>query len=777
MKKVVKKLLLITVMTVLCMAVAVMAGAVTYNGECGAQGNNLTWEINTDTATLYIRGTGDMANYESRWYGTTAPWNEYYENAGFSYVVIEDGVTSIGNYAFGTESIRINIGAGVKSIGVLPFGIGVKSIGISEDNPYFKVEEDGNVYSKDGKDLVYVLEDIYDSYTVAYGVERILPYSFAYSTLGSMELIDMYIPETVTDISESAFHGVKANYPKMIVDDANPVYSSDDVGVLFDKEKKTLFRAPCVQGSLIFKDYFVPETVEVIAPYAFYGYNSMDKVFLTDNVTKIGSHAFEGFEGNGSKLYIPESVTSLASDFVTENGYIGGGMFVYYEGTEAEWNNLYKGSYADSEGEVYLTVYFEHIHVNDEITETCTGTEYRCVVCETVNVIEENGNGHNWRVSDYDNESCDEGRTVWYYCDECDEEKTVYYTEHSWYEDAECKQEPTCGNYGYYFYRCKNCYDIKTEDIPPTGNHSIIWFSNNDATCTEDGTKVAVCENCESGELEYAVDEGSALGHDYNAWIDLSDVSCTQDGISVRSCKRCALIDVEKEKAYGHDDNNGDGKCDECKVVLESSGTVTPDAPHTEHTYSKWVTEGAISYRQCTECGHIEIKFVTTDGDIEIEYPNQSEQPDCSFDVEAVEGEEFVLIEEKVSEGIGTEFEVLKAFDINLKNSDGVHVQPDGSVKVKLPLGWEKDGSYKVYRDNGDGTFTDMNAVRQGSHMVFDTDHFSVYIIVEETASSAPDDTTPEAPEENKKEDNVFSFLRDFLNNLLDFFRKLFGIA
>jgi hypothetical protein len=34
----------------------------------------------------------------------------------------------------------------------------------------------------------------------------------------------------------------------------------------------------------------------------------------------------------------------------------------------------------------------------------------------------------------------------------------------------------------------------------------------------------------------------------------------------------------------------------------------------------------------------------------------------------------------------------------------------------------------------------------------------------------------PSEPQEPEKESNVFSFLTEFLNNLLDFFRKLFGI-
>ena len=83
-----------------------------------------------------------------------------------------------------------------------------------------------------------------------------------------------------------------------------------------------------------------------------------------------------------------------------------------------------------------------------------------------------------------------------------------------------------------------------------------------------------------------------------------------------------------------------------------------------------------------------------------------------------------------------------KGFDITLTNQDGVDIQPDGTVKVKLPLDWEKEGNYKVYRVENDGSFTDMNAYQQGSHMVFETDHFSIYVIV-----FTPDETTEEEPE------------------------------
>jgi len=66
------------------------------SGTCGAEGNNgdnLTWILD-DEGVLTISGTGAMANWRKKmspWYGI------YYKVKS---VVIEDGVTSIGNYAF-----------------------------------------------------------------------------------------------------------------------------------------------------------------------------------------------------------------------------------------------------------------------------------------------------------------------------------------------------------------------------------------------------------------------------------------------------------------------------------------------------------------------------------------------------------------------------------------------------------------------------------------------------------------------------------------------------
>ena len=79
------------------------------NGTCGAQGNesSVTWSLDSD-GTLTISGTGAMADYELvlEWpYHYTTPWHDtdnddQYQNSNIKKVVVEEGVTHIGNSAF-----------------------------------------------------------------------------------------------------------------------------------------------------------------------------------------------------------------------------------------------------------------------------------------------------------------------------------------------------------------------------------------------------------------------------------------------------------------------------------------------------------------------------------------------------------------------------------------------------------------------------------------------------------------------------------------------------
>lgn len=188
------------------------------------------------------------------------------------------------------------------------------------------------------------------------------------------------------------------------------------------------------------------------------------------------------------------------------------------------------------------------------------------------------------------------------------------------------------------------------------------------------------------------------------------------------------------------------------------------------HFYGDWSYDwdNLVRSHKCDICGYTETEpLEKTEGSgVEIIKPID---PDTEFIVEEItkNGDKYAVIEKTLNENLEGSYSILKTFDITLKNKNGVHVQPNGTVKVKLPLDWDKDGNYKVYRVNDDGTLTDMEAYRQGSHMVFDSNHFSVYAIVDES---------PEQPG-NDSPISFFSKLinmfKDFINKIIEFFRSL----
>ncbi|MBQ4450411.1 MAG: leucine-rich repeat domain-containing protein [Prevotella sp.] len=85
------------------------------NGSCG---DNLTWKFTSSDGTLTISGTGNMTNFDDNRY---VPWGSLrYE---IKKVVIADGVTNIGNFAFDicNNLTSVTIPNSVTSIGNFAF--------------------------------------------------------------------------------------------------------------------------------------------------------------------------------------------------------------------------------------------------------------------------------------------------------------------------------------------------------------------------------------------------------------------------------------------------------------------------------------------------------------------------------------------------------------------------------------------------------------------------------------------------------------------------------
>ena len=79
-----------------------------------------------------------------------------------------------------------------------------------------------------------------------------------------------------------------------------------------------------------------------------------------------------------------------------------------------------------------------------------------------------------------------------------------------------------------------------------------------------------------------------------------------------------------------------------------------------------------------------------------------------------------------------------KAYDIVLLDADGHQTQPQGSISVRIPLpsGCKADTCH-IYRLEEDNTFTDMKATCFNDVLTFRTNHFSIYVITEQTLEDA----------------------------------------
>ena len=138
---------------------------------------------------------------------------------------------------------------------------------------------------------------------------------------GCSSLQRVYIPDSVTKIGNWAFHYI-ADSARFIIDPNNEFYSSKD-GALIEKEKRTLIVGyPLVRngvcsipnsvteigesafrGCKSLQELHIPDSVTEIGKSAFRGCSSLQKVYIPDSVTKIGDEAFY-YVGNSIRFTV-----------------------------------------------------------------------------------------------------------------------------------------------------------------------------------------------------------------------------------------------------------------------------------------------------------------------------------------------------------------------------------------------------------------------------------------------------------------------------------------
>ncbi|MBQ3192467.1 MAG: leucine-rich repeat protein [Oscillospiraceae bacterium] len=186
--------------------------------------------------------------------------------------------------------------------------------------------------------------------------------------------------------------------------------------------------------------------------------------------------------------------------------------------------------------------------------------------------------------------------------------------------------EPTCTEQGYTTHTCAVCGDSYVDSYVPALGHSFrIYTSNNDATCTEDGTKTANCERCDATDT--IRDVGSAMGHSFGDWTVTSAPTCTETGTERRDCANCDHFETRVVAATGHS-YEAVATAPTCTERGYTTHTcrcgdsyVDSYVDATGHSYGDWMvttaptcTETGTERRDCENCDHFETREVAATG-------------------------------------------------------------------------------------------------------------------------------------------------------------------
>ena len=220
------------------------------SGTCGSK---LTWTL-SDNGVLTISGTGAMSNYN-----TTAgtPWET--RKASIVSVVVNSGVTSIGDCAFYScvNLSSVDLPSGLKTIGVNTFRDCDALVSISLPNGLTSIGES--------------------------------------SFYGCDKLKTVTLPSTLTSIGESAFY-----YCGALTNITLPSNLSNIQGSAFSRTN--------------LKTIVLPDSVVQMGTSVFEGCSNLSSVIWSNSITSIPAATFDGYYSSGNRLSevaIPEGVTQI----------------------------------------------------------------------------------------------------------------------------------------------------------------------------------------------------------------------------------------------------------------------------------------------------------------------------------------------------------------------------------------------------------------------------------------------------------------------------------
>ena len=278
-------------------------GDVIGSGNCGANGANVTWKLTSD-GTLTISGKGKMADYE--W---NAPW--YDVGSQVKKAVIEDGVTSIGSYAFcWCENLTsVTIPNSVTSIGSDAFYCCDALTGVTIPDSVTTIGE-----------WAFGSCEALTSVTIPGSVTSIEDETFR----NCRELASVTIPDSVTSIGGGAFGGctslTSVTIPNSVISIGDWAFRGCDslTGVIIPNSVVYLGHSAFYSCDSL-SSVTIPNSVTSIGWNAFASCSSLTSVTIPDSVHTIGNSAFE-YCSLLTSVRIPTSVTSIGDSAFGSSG-------------------------------------------------------------------------------------------------------------------------------------------------------------------------------------------------------------------------------------------------------------------------------------------------------------------------------------------------------------------------------------------------------------------------------------------------------------------------
>lgn len=588
------------------------------SGVCGPY---LYWDFVKETGTLTINGEGPMYSYRNaRNKEYSPPWY----GLGVRKVVIEEGATTVGDYAFSylsaacefvfPEESLVKIGSyafsfcssvdkivlpdSVIEIGKEAFGrctslvsldLGDGLVETSTDMcyglPELRSVKIGKGCKIIGTNSFYECEKLFD--IDLSGVEEVGIQSFYKCS----SLKEVHLGENLKRVCSNAF-GYCTSLEE-ITFDVIPVSisSSFDWGTPADDKRESGFFTICDGQVLCLRkgweismtEYEVPNGVKVIGGDAFYRVKGLSKITVPDSVEYISDYGFNRAESL-TKLSLPSTLKQIGIRAFGYSSTTGELTYLKYLNITCRGCSPVLEEYMESLGKSYKA---EHQNEGITVSYDCElgyMTVDRCTVCGHISGKEVfPAKGHNFEYI-REGGTCTEDLMITKRCSVCGTVDGVEVTRakgHIPNDEWTVISEPTCSEYGYVAKTCAVCGDIARKVRIEKLHHSLSDKAETvkEADCTERGVAGYVCGTCGKVFDAYEI---PVKGHDFGGWIAITQAG--EDGdvpsLCIRTCLLCGAVegawfDLEGNAVNGNYGLERGGEKLSCALALGACSDVS----------------------------------------------------------------------------------------------------------------------------------------------------------------------------------------------------------